>query len=113
MNKARDLRVGVDVGGTNTDAVLVDSAGAVLTSVKVATTPDPIDGTRAALDAVLKGADTARISKAMLGTTHPANAIIQRTGLDSVGILRLAAPSSLGGQAGSGLARGHPHGCAT
>jgi len=101
MNKARDLRVGVDVGGTNTDAVLVDSAGAVLTSVKVATTPDPIDGIRASLDAVLKGADTARISKAMLGTTHPANAIIQRTGLDSVGILRLAAPSSLGVRPGA------------
>ena len=32
----------------------------------------------------------------MLGTTHPTNAIIRRRDLDRVGVLRLAAPSSLG-----------------
>ena len=92
----RDLRVGVDVGGTNTDAVVIDAAGEVLAAVKVATTPEPIDGIRAALDGVLAGVEHSRISKAMLGTTHSANAIIQRRGLDKVAMLRLAAPSSLG-----------------
>ncbi len=101
MSVNRDLHVGVDVGGTNTDAVLVDGTGAVLGSVKVATTPDPIDGIRSALDSVLEGADTSAISKAMLGTTHPANAIIQRRGLGPVGVLRLAAPSSLGVRPGA------------
>lgn len=89
------LRIGIDVGGTNTDAVVVDEAGAVLTSVKAATTPDPTDGIRAALDAVIVGIDKSAITQAMLGTTHPANAIIQRRDLESVGVLRLAAPSSL------------------
>lgn len=96
MNTLSDLRVGIDVGGTNTDAVVIDSQGRVLQAVKRATTPEPIDGIRAALDAVLADVDTAKITKAMLGTTHPANAIIQRQGLDRVGVLRLAAPSSLG-----------------
>ncbi len=93
---SRDLRVGVDVGGTNTDAVVIDASGDVVATVKVATTPEPIDGIRAALDGVLVGLEHSRISKAMLGTTHSANAIIQRRGLDRVAMLRLAAPSSLG-----------------
>jgi N-methylhydantoinase A/oxoprolinase/acetone carboxylase beta subunit len=91
-----DLRVGVDVGGTNTDAVVIDATGEVLAAVKVATTPEPIDGIRSALDQVLANLDHSKISKAMLGTTHSANAIIQRRGLDRVAVLRLAAPSSLG-----------------
>ena len=95
-SQPRDLRVGVDVGGTNTDAVVIDAAGEVRAAVKVATTPEPIDGIRAALDEVLAGLDRSCVSKAMLGTTHSANAIIQRRGLDRVAVLRLAAPSSLG-----------------
>lgn len=101
MTSDNDLRIGIDVGGTNTDAVVVDAAGAVTQSVKTATTKDPIDGIRAALEAVLEDVDTSRVTKAMLGTTHPANAIIQRRGLDPVGVLRLAAPSSLGVRPGA------------
>lgn len=100
-DQQRDLRVGVDVGGTNTDAVVVDEAGVVMASVKVATTPDPIDGIRGALGTVLEGIDAGRVGKAMLGTTHPANAIIQRKALEPVGVLRLAAPSSLGVRPGA------------
>jgi N-methylhydantoinase A/oxoprolinase/acetone carboxylase beta subunit len=101
MTQKKDLRIGVDVGGTNTDAVVVDAAGSVIASIKVATTPDPIDGIRSALDAVLQNVDTGRVGKAMLGTTRPANAIIQRKGLEPVGVLRLAAPSSLGVRPGA------------
>ena len=93
---SRDLRVGIDVGGTNTDAVVIDASGEVVAAVKVATTLEPIDGIRAALDGVLVGLEHSQISKAMLGTTHSANAIIQRRSLDRVAVLRLAAPSSLG-----------------
>lgn len=89
------LRIGIDVGGTNTDAVVVDQDGIVVAATKAATTPDPSDGIRAALDAVIKGVDTSLITQAMLGTTHPANAIIRRRDLERVGVLRLAAPSSL------------------
>lgn len=93
----KNLRIGVDVGGTNTDAVVVGPGGAVIAQAKAATTPDPIDGIKAAVDAVMGQVETPEsLGKAMLGTTHPANAIIRRRDLDKVGVLRLAAPSSLG-----------------
>ncbi len=93
----KDLRLGVDVGGTNTDAVVVDGAGSIIAETKTATTPEPIDGIVAAMTAVINQLDDAtRLGKAMLGTTHPTNAIIRRRDLDRVGVLRLAAPSSLG-----------------
>ena len=96
-----EVRIGIDVGGTNTDAVVIDAAGAVVSAVKVATTPEPIDGIRESLDRVLSDVDKALVTKAMLGTTHPTNAIIERRGLDRVGVLRLAAPSSLGVRPGA------------
>ncbi|MCQ3802860.1 MAG: hydantoinase/oxoprolinase family protein [bacterium] len=89
------LRLGMDVGGTNTDAVLVDDEGQVMASHKAPTTPDPLDGISAAISAVSVVADVSQIRRAMLGTTHSANAIIQRKGLGRVAVLRLAAPSSL------------------
>lgn len=93
----KDLRLGVDVGGTNTDAVVVDGEGRIVAETKTATTPEPIDGIVAAMTAVVDQLDDiTRLSKAMLGTTHPTNAIIRRRDLDRVGVLRLAAPSSLG-----------------
>lgn len=90
------LRIGIDVGGTNTDAVVVDEEGKILAATKSATTPDPFDGIRESLSKVIEGVDTSAIAQAMLGTTHPVNALIQRRDLDRVGALRLAAPASLG-----------------
>ena len=94
---SKDLRLGVDVGGTNTDAVVVDGGGRIIVETKTATTPEPIDGIVTAITTVIDHLDdTSRLGKAMLGTTHPTNAIIRRRDLDRVGVLRLAAPSSLG-----------------
>ena len=87
----------MDVGGTNTDAVVVDGDGRIIIETKTATTPEPIDGIVDAITTVIDQVDdTSRLGKAMLGTTHPTNAIIRRRDLDRVGVLRLAAPSSLG-----------------
>jgi N-methylhydantoinase A/oxoprolinase/acetone carboxylase beta subunit len=85
------LSIGVDVGGTNTDAVLVDAAGAVLARTKTPTTRDPSDGIAAAIDAVAPTTGVARIA---LGTTHATNAIVQRRGLRRVAVLRLGAPGT-------------------
>ena len=101
MSRGDEFRIGIDVGGTNTDAVVIDSAGNVVRAVKVATTPEPIEGIRQSLDQLLPDVDKSLVAKAMLGTTHPTNAIIQRQGLDTVGVLRLAAPSSLGVRPGA------------
>jgi len=89
-------RIGIDVGGTNTDAIVVDGSGAVVAATKSATTPDPFDGIRHSMEKVIAGIDTNEVTQAMLGTTHPANAIIQRRGLQRVGAIRLAAPASMG-----------------
>ncbi len=98
----KELRIGVDVGGTNTDAVVVDDTGHVVAATKAASTPEPIDGIKAAVAAVLDQVDDpSAVGKAMLGTTHPTNAIIRRQDLDRVGVLRLAAPSSLGVRPGA------------
>ncbi|MBX6169144.1 MAG: hypothetical protein IRY84_16080, partial [Thermobispora bispora] len=51
MSERAALRVGIDVGGTNTDAVVLDAAGRVVAKVKRPTTPDVTGGLCAALDA--------------------------------------------------------------
>ena len=42
-----DLRIGIDVGGTNTDAVVLDRDDSVLAWAKTPTTPDVTGGIRA------------------------------------------------------------------
>ncbi|MEZ7125833.1 hydantoinase/oxoprolinase N-terminal domain-containing protein [Nonomuraea sp. AD125B] len=93
-----DLRVGIDVGGTNTDAVVLDGDGRVIAKAKRPTTPDVTAGLRAALDAVLAplGESRERIGRVMLGTTHATNAILERRNLGRVAVLRLGAPATTG-----------------
>ncbi|MDR1514042.1 MAG: hydantoinase/oxoprolinase family protein, partial [Propionibacteriaceae bacterium] len=90
------LRVGIDVGGTTTDAVVVDEADRLVAAAKAATTPQPFDGIRRALAEVTAGVDPADVTHAMLGTTHLINALIERKGLARVGVLRLSGPASTG-----------------
>jgi N-methylhydantoinase A/oxoprolinase/acetone carboxylase beta subunit len=93
---ARDLSIGVDVGGTNTDAVVLDGEGRVLAWTKRATTDDITGGIRAGIREVLAaiGDDRSRVSRVMLGTTHATNAIVQRRRLDRVAMIRLGAPAA-------------------
>ena len=93
---ARDLSIGVDVGGTNTDAVVLDGDGRVLAWTKRATTDDITGGIRAGIRDVLSaiGDDRSRVSRVMLGTTHATNAIVQRRQLDRVAMIRLGAPAA-------------------
>ncbi|GAA1963255.1 hydantoinase/oxoprolinase N-terminal domain-containing protein [Agromyces allii] len=89
-------RIGIDVGGTNTDAVILDEQLRVVASVKSPTTENTGDGVAAAIDAVIaaSGVDVSTITHAMLGTTHCTNAIVERRGLGRVGVLRLGAPAT-------------------
>ncbi|TGX55772.1 hydantoinase/oxoprolinase family protein [Sphingomonas gei] len=88
------MRIGVDVGGTNTDAVLMDGSD-VRAWTKQPTTADVSSGVAAAITAVLRQAGVApgAIASVMIGTTHFANALVERSQLDPVGVLRLASPS--------------------
>jgi N-methylhydantoinase A/oxoprolinase/acetone carboxylase beta subunit len=95
---ALDYRLGIDVGGTNTDAVILDRDDRVLAKAKVPTTPDVTGGIVAALDAVIGGSDLdrSRITHAMLGTTHATNAVLERRKLHRVAVIRIGAPATLG-----------------
>lgn len=88
-------RLGIDVGGTNTDGVLLDEQLSVISKVKVATTPDIATGIDNAIEALLCQAEVTgeKIKYAMLGTTQCTNAIVEKRGLDRVGMIRLALPS--------------------
>lgn len=90
-----DLRLGIDVGGTNTDAVVIDARDRVLAKAKVPTTsPDVRDGVAAAIRAVAAGTGdvTSRVTRAMLGTTSATNAILEQRGLGRVAALRIGGP---------------------
>ena len=87
------LRVGIDVGGTNTDAALVDPQGAVVAWSKTPTTEDPGEGIERALGAVLPD-DRSTITLVALGTTHALNAVLGRRDLGRVMTVRVAAPAS-------------------
>ncbi len=91
-------KLGIDVGGTNTDAVLIDERLHVAASVKQPTTKDVYSGILDAVRAVLaeSGVNPSEIRQAMLGTTQCTNAIVERKGLADIGILRIGAPASLG-----------------
>lgn len=91
-------KLGIDVGGTNTDAVLIDENLQVVASVKQHTTANIYDGILNAVRAVLEqsGVKRSEIRQAMLGTTQCTNAIVARKGLAPIGILRIGAPASRG-----------------
>ena len=89
------MRIGVDVGGTNTDAALMDNE-TVLSSVKTPTTEDIGSGIINAIRLVLDKSDVAvsEIDNIMLGTTQFTNALVERKHLNKVGIIRLALPAT-------------------
>ena len=89
------IRIGIDVGGTNTDAVVMDGAK-VLAGVKEATTADVMSGVIAALKSVLKASGLApdAIDVVMIGTTHFTNAVVQRRDLAPTAAVRLGLPAT-------------------
>lgn len=91
------LRVGIDVGGTNTDAVLMRGRE-VLHGCKTATTADVMTGVLQALRSVMSGAavQPAEVRAVMIGTTQFTNALVERQRLAPVGLLRLALPATRG-----------------
>jgi N-methylhydantoinase A/oxoprolinase/acetone carboxylase beta subunit len=91
-----DCRLGLDVGGTNTDAVIMDGADRVIAKAKVPGTPDITSGIVAAIDAVLRAPEATpeRISHVMLGTTHATNAVLERRHLRRIAVIRIGGPAT-------------------
>lgn len=89
------MRVGIDVGGTNTDAVIIEG-GTVRHAVKRATTADVLGGIEAALGDVIAEAHVpaSAITAVMIGTTHFTNAVVQRSQLSRVAAVRIGLPAA-------------------
>ncbi|MCG8509886.1 MAG: hydantoinase/oxoprolinase family protein [Rhodospirillales bacterium] len=87
-------KIGIDVGGTNTDAVLL-LENEVIASVKVPTSDDVTSGLGKALAALTKKAeDLSGLDAVIVGTTHFINAVVQRKGLAPIAALRIGTPAS-------------------
>jgi N-methylhydantoinase A/oxoprolinase/acetone carboxylase beta subunit len=88
-------RIGIDVGGTNTDAVLLDGAR-VVAAVKSPTTADVTTGIRAALAELIAraGQETHEAGAVIIGTTHFVNAVVERQRLNRVTAIRICLPAS-------------------
>src|SRR5690625_6022938 len=84
-------RIGIDVGGTNTDVVLIDEHMNVISKYKSATTNDIMKGIQESIHFILNdsGVEKQLITHAMLGTTQCTNAIVERRNLNHVGVIRI------------------------
>ena len=81
-------RIGIDVGGTNTAGVLREGER-VGETIKTPTTDVVLGGIRTVLD----GIPHHDIGAVVIGTTQFTNAVVQRSGLNQVGFLRIGLPA--------------------
>lgn len=89
-------RIGIDVGGTNTDAIILDENYHLVHAVKSPTSLDIKTGIDTSLRNLLQESkiDKTQITHAMLGTTQCTNAIVERKKLARVGVIRLGYPAT-------------------
>ena len=71
------MLLGLDVGGTFTDAVIIDGHRVVATAKRRTTKDNLMNGIGEALDAVLEGYDTSNIEQVTLSTTVVTNTIVE------------------------------------
>ena len=89
------MRIGIDVGGTNTDAVLMDDLR-VLAEVKTPTTSDVTSGIVTVLRTLMSdsGVEASQIQAVMIGTTHFTNAVVEAKRLMPTACIRLGLPAT-------------------
>ncbi|KAI1627488.1 hypothetical protein EDD37DRAFT_263103 [Exophiala viscosa] len=95
-------RVGVDVGGTNTDAAILDinavdtASRGVLATCKTSTTTHVTQGIKTAVETVLlqSKVDRSKVLNVAIGTTHFVNAVVENDArrLSRVAVIRLCGP---------------------
>lgn len=77
MLKGGYMLLGLDVGGTFTDAVIIDAHRVVATAKRRTTKDNLMNGIGEALDAVLEGYDASNIEQVTLSTTVVTNTIVE------------------------------------
>jgi N-methylhydantoinase A/oxoprolinase/acetone carboxylase beta subunit len=90
------MRIGIDVGGTHTDAVVLDGEN-VIAAHKALTSEDVVTGVVDALTYLASQTiDFGAIEAVMIGTTQFTNAVVQRRDMAPVAAIRLGLPSGRG-----------------
>jgi len=91
------MRIGIDVGGTHTDAALL-KGDKVIAATKALTSADVVSGISSALDEILSigGVKESQIETVMIGTTQFTNAVIERRSLTRMAAVRIGLPSGKG-----------------
>jgi len=89
------MRLGIDVGGTNTDAVLINGNN-IIASTKEATSGDIASGVINAITTVISqaGVSASDLEAVMIGTTQFTNAFVERRCLDEIAVVRICLPAS-------------------
>ncbi|PVH89939.1 DUF917-domain-containing protein [Cadophora sp. DSE1049] len=103
---SRNLRIGVDVGGTNTDGVILDPTRSaepnrgIIAWHKASTTGNPSDGINNAITAMFEESkvNPEDVASVTIGTTHFINAVVEgdQARLAKVAVVRLCGPFSKG-----------------
>ncbi|MCX4733136.1 hydantoinase/oxoprolinase family protein [Streptomyces sp. NBC_01363] len=86
------MRIGIDVGGTNTDAALLGDDDRIIATAKTPTTSDITSGVTAAIRALDPPMEA--VTAVMIGTTHFLNALIEGVRLAPVAAVRLGLPAT-------------------
>ncbi|MDR3155392.1 MAG: hydantoinase/oxoprolinase family protein [Deltaproteobacteria bacterium] len=108
------MYLGVDVGGTHTDAVLLDADFKVRTAAKVPTGADLIATLREVLRKALEGVDTGHVERLTVSTTLGLNSLLTGAA-DPVGLMTTGGPglevdsSDLGVIASASLSASQDH----
>lgn len=91
------LTIGVDVGGTNTDAIILKQSE-VICAAKTPTTEDITSGLETAITQTINNLPSEynihQVQRVNIGTTHFVNALVQRKDVVPVAVLRLCGPAS-------------------
>jgi len=87
------MKIGIDVGGTNTDAVLMDGSR-VVAGLKSPTTEDVSSGVEEALRQLQPAIGASKIDSLVIGTTQFTNAFVQGKDLSQVAVLRIGSPAT-------------------
>ena len=84
--------IGIDIGGTNTDVVLVNKEKKIIAACKETTTKSIEDGVVRAISKLLENESIApeSIESVCVGSTHATNAILEGKDLLAVGLIRIA-----------------------
>src|SRR5512141_543850 len=93
IERRMEMLIGIDVGGTTTDAVLVDGGSVTKTAYVQTDHDDLLKCLLGALDELVKGVDTGKIERVVLSTTLITNMIAEGK-IDPVALVLIPGPGT-------------------